>query len=129
MTAFIINANNEELDPVGATSENVCGKGRSTLDRHLLLASELEQRDFCSKGSGKGLSMANKTCGSEGKIVANLEQFLNAFVSDEVTHSGSMIGSDDNTAVEGDAECACSSFHYGWLVLHLHQSLLYADTS
>jgi DnaJ-class molecular chaperone len=129
VTAFIINANNEELDPVGATSENVRGKGRSTLDRHLLLASELEQRHFCSKCSGKGLGMADKTSRGQGEIVANLEQLLNAFVSNEVTHSGSMIGPDDNTAVEGDAECACSSFHYGWLVLHLHQSLLYADTS
>jgi hypothetical protein len=73
--------------------------------------------------------MADKTSRGQGEIVANLEQLLNAFVSNEVTHSGSMIGPDDNTAVEGDAECACSSFHYGWLVLHLHQSLLYADTS
>jgi hypothetical protein len=129
VAAFIINTDNEELDPVWATSENVCGKGRSTLDRHLLLASELEQRDFCSKRAGEGLGMANETSRGESKVVANLEQLLNAFVSDEVTHSGSMIGSDDNTAVEGDAECACSSFHYGWLVLHLHQSLLYADTS
>jgi hypothetical protein len=129
VAAFIINTDNEELDPVWATSENVCGKGRSTLDRHLLLASELEQRHFCSKRAGEGLGMANETSRGEGKVVANLEQLLNAFVSDEVTHSGSMIGSDDNTAVEGDAECACSSFHYGWLVLHLHQSLLYADTS
>jgi hypothetical protein len=129
VAAFIINTDNEELDPVWATSENVCGKGRSTLDRHLLLASELEQRHFCSKRAGEGLGMANETSRGESKVVANLEQLLNAFVSDEVTHSGSMIGSDDNTAVEGDAECACSSFHYGWLVLHLHQSLLYADTS
>ena len=73
--------------------------------------------------------MANETSRGEGKVVPNLEQLLNAFVCNEVAHSGSMIGSDDNTAVKGDAECACSSFHYGWLVLHLHQSLLYADTS
>ena len=73
--------------------------------------------------------MAYKTSRGESKVVANLEQLLYAFVGDEVTHRGSMVGSDDNTAVKGDAECACSSFHYGWLVLHLHQSLLYADTS
>jgi hypothetical protein len=129
VAAFIINTDNEELDPVWTTSENVCGKGSSTLDRHLLLASELEQRDFCSKRAGEGLGMADETSRGESKVVANLEQLLNAFVCDEMAHSGSVIGSNNNATIESDAECACSSFHYGRLVLHHHQSLLYADTS
>ena len=129
MAAFIINADNKELDPVWAACQDVCGEGCSTLDGHLLLASKLKQRNFGSECAGKGLGMANKTCCGEGKVVTNLEQLLNAFVCNEVTHGGSVICSNNNATVEGDAECACSSFHYGWLVLHHHQSLLYADTS
>jgi hypothetical protein len=68
--------------------------------------------------------VTNKSSSGEGKVVANFEQLLHTFVGNEVPHCGSVVGSNNDTAVECDADCACSSFHYGWLVLHHHQSLL-----
>ena len=89
----------------------------------------LEQSNLCCEGAGQGLSVTDQTSGCESEVVTNLEQLLNALVGDEVAHGSPVVRSYNDAAVEGDANCACSSFHYGRLVLHHHQSLLHADTS
>jgi hypothetical protein len=47
--------------------------------------------------------VSDKPCSSQRDILGYLEQLLNALVSDEVTHSRSMIGTDDYPAIEGEA--------------------------
>ena len=47
--------------------------------------------------------MSDKPCSSQCDVLRDLEQLLNALVSNEVSHSRSMIGTDDYTTIEGDA--------------------------
>ena len=101
-----------------AAGKNVCGEGCSTLNGHVLTTSQLEERYLSSERAGEGLSMTDETSSSERKVVANLEQLLNALVSNEVAHGGSVVRSNDDSAVERDSYCTGTSLQYTILCFH-----------
>jgi hypothetical protein len=52
--------------------------------------------------------VANETGRRQSDCVGNLEQFLNALVSDEVPHGGSVVSTDYHTSIESDTQGARS---------------------
>ena len=101
-----------------AAGKNVCSEGCSTLDGHVLTTAQFKERDLSSERTGEGLGVADETSRCERKVVANLEQLLNALVSNEVTHGGSMVRSDNDSTVECDSYCTGSSLQYTILCFH-----------
>ena len=110
MATVIINANDEELDPMRATGENVCGKSCSPLDGHRLLTTEFKQGDLSGKSSGQRLCVTNQTGRGKSKVITNFEQLLDAFVRNKMAHCCPVICSNDDTSFERDSYSTCSGF-------------------
>ena len=57
--------------------------------------------------------MTNQTRRCQGEVISDFEQLLNAFVGNEMTHCGTVIGTNYNTPFERDAYGAGSGLHNG----------------
>jgi hypothetical protein len=115
VASVLVNTHDQELNPVRASNEDIGGQCGSTFDGHGLLASKLEKGDFRSKSTGKGLSVPDETCSGKCEVVTDFEEFLNAFVGDKMPHCGAMVGTNNNTTLEGDTNRTCSGLHDGLL--------------
>ena len=113
MATFVVHADNEELDPVGASSQDVGRQGSGALHGHGLLAAQFEQRHFGRKGPGQRLGMTDQAGRGQGEVVPDLEQLLHAFVGDEVPHGGTVVGTNHDASLEGDTDGAGSRLHDG----------------
>ena len=96
-----------------ATRKDVGRKRGGPFDGHGLLAAEFKQGNFCGQRAGQGLRVSDQTGGGERKVVADLEELLDALVGNEMAHRSPMVSADNNTSLEGDTDCACSGLHDG----------------
>ena len=68
--------------------------------------------------------MTHQSSGGEGEVITNFEQLLNALVGNEVTHGGSVVGSNHHAAFESDANGACAGLQNALLLGHgIHPSV------
>ena len=98
---------------MGTSSQDVGRQGSGAFHGHGLLAAQFKQRHFGRKGPGQRLGMTDQAGRGQGEVVPDFEQLLDAFVGDEMSHGGTVVGTNHDASLEGDTDGAGSRLHDG----------------
>jgi len=111
MAAIVVNADDQQLHPVGTSRQDVGGECGCSFDRHGLLTTKFEQGHFGSQGSGEGLCMTDESSGGQRQVITDFEQLLYALVGNEMAHSGAVVSTHHDASFECDTNGACPGLH------------------